>query len=321
MYRHIVVPVDRSPFAERAIPLAAAVAGRQGGMLHLVMVHSIAVPDAVQGYPLPVDGSFDLAARREEEEYLLKLAEKVATTHAIRPDTRILEGPVAPAIEAFTTSIGADLVVLSTHGRSGLERAWLGSVADRLVRRLSVPLLLVRPTQGPVAVPRFERILVGLDGSVLAEDALRAARAIAGSGGRCTVLRVAVPPQLPGSPYVPDAARANRDAMESAECTAREYVNDIEHRVRGDWASFETRVVSAYQPARAIVEIAAEANADLIAIATHGRGPVMRALIGSVTDRVIRTATVPVLVVPAKAAVAGLATGHRDSMEMSALVP
>lgn len=320
MYRHIIVPVDRSPFAEKAIPFGAAIARRHGGTLHLVMVHTLAVPDAVTAMPLPADGTFDLAARREEEAYLAKLAGDVAMELAITPETRLLEGPVAASIEEYADAAGADLVVLSTHGRSGLERAWLGSIADRLVRKLTIPLLLVRPNAA-MPEPRVARVLVGLDGSLLAEDALRAARVIAGPGGTCTAVRVAVPPQLPGSPYVPDAARANRDALHSTECAAREYLDDIAHRVRGDWGAFATRVVTAYQPARALTDLAVELDADLIAIATHGRGPVMRALIGSVTDRVIRTSTVPVLVVPAKASAAGLATGHRESLETSTLAP
>jgi nucleotide-binding universal stress UspA family protein len=160
---------------------------------------------------------------------------------------------------------------------------------------------------------------VGLDGSALAEDALRAAAALARPGARCTAVRVAVPPQGPGSPYIPDAARVNRDILVAMERSAAEYLGTISDRVRGQWGGFDTRVVSAYQPARVLVDTAVELDADLIAIATHGRGPVMRALIGSVTDRVVRLAPVPVLVVPAHASTAHLVTGHIDSREHEAL--
>lgn len=321
MFRTVLVPVDRSPFAETAIPHAAEVARRNGGTLHLVMVHSITVPDALRAATLPPGGTLDAEIRREEERYLDELAIRVAAKHDVRPLTTLLDGTIAHAIDHFARDNEVDLVVLSTHGRSGLERAWLGSVADRLVRTLTVPLLLVRPELVPEAaeIGGFHRVLVGLDGSALAEDALRAAAALAAPGATCTALRVAVPPQGPGSPYIPDAARVNREILAAAEELAAEYLAELAVRMRGEWSGFETRVVAAHQPARVIVDAAVELQVDLIAIATHGRGPVMRALIGSVTDRVVRLAPVPVLVVPAHASAAHLVTGHRTSMEREVL--
>lgn len=321
MFRTVLVPVDRSPFAEAAIPHAAEIIRRNSGTLHLVMVHSITVPDALRAATLPPGGTLDTDIRREEERYLDDLALRIAAKHGVRPLTTLLDGTIAPAIDHFARDNDVDLVVLSTHGRSGLERAWLGSVADRLVRTLTVPLLLVRPdlVPEPTDAQRFHRVLVGLDGSALAEDALRAAAALAAPGARCTALRVAVPPHGPGSPYIPDAARVNREMLAAAEDLAAEYLAELAVRVRGEWAAFDTRVVSAHQPARVIVDAAIEIEADVIAIATHGRGPVMRALIGSVTDRVVRLAPVPVLVVPAHASAAHLATGHRTSLEREVL--
>lgn len=321
MFRNVLVPVDRSPFSEAAIQYGAAIARRNGGSLHLVMVHAISVPDALRAVTLPPEGTLDREIRRSEERYLDELAIRLAADTGIRPVTRLLDGPIAATLDAFARENEMDLIVMSTHGRSGIERAWLGSVADRLVRTLTIPLLLIRPERTLAigeATP-FQRVLVGLDGSALAEDALRAAAAIAAPGARCTAIRVAVPPQGPGSPYIPDAARANRAMLEATEQLANEYLAVLADRVRGDWGAFETRVVAAHQPARVLVDAAVELDADLIAIATHGRGPVMRALIGSVTDRVVRMAPVPVLVVPAHASAAHLVTGHAASIEREVL--
>ena len=323
MFRNILVPVDRSPFAETAIPHAAAVARRSGGTLHLVMVHVISVPDAIRGAPVPLDMTLDVEVRHDELDYLASLASNVATEYAIQPVVTLIEGQVAPAIDEHCRAIEADLVVVSTHGRSGIERAWLGSVADKLVRRLCVPVLLIRPWAGMSipARPKFEHVLVGLDGSALAESALRAAGALVGRGTRCTALRVAVPPRNPGSPYIPDAARANRMALETCVASARSYLDELQHRVRGDWASFDVAVLTAWRPAEAIIEAARGLSSDLIAIATQGRSPVVRAVIGSVADHVIRGAQVPVLVVPTHAVEAKLTTGHEDSIEQEVLTP
>lgn len=321
MFRNVLVPVDRSPFAETAIPYAASVARSHGGSLHIAMVHAISVPDAMRAVTLPADGSLDRDIRFEEERYLEDLATRVSGEYGVQATTALLDGTIAASLESYAQEHELDLVVLSTHGRSGLERAWLGSVADRLVRTLTVPLLLVRPdtTMTVEKAPVFERVLVGLDGSALAEDALRAAHALASPGARCTALRVAVPPHGPGSPYIPDAARVNRAMLAAAEQDAAGYLAALAPQVRGDWAEFDTRVVTAHQPSRVLVDASVELDADLIAIATHGRGPVMRALIGSVTDRVVRLSQVPVLVVPAHASAARLATGHMDSLEREAL--
>ena len=323
MFRNVLVPVDRSPFAETAIPQAAAIARRCGGKLHIVMVHAITVPDAMRGAPLPLDASLDLEIRNDEQKYLESLASRCATDHAIRPQTILLDGAVASTIDAHCHAIDADLVVISTHGRTGIERAWLGSVADRLIRRLSIPVLLIRPRDG-VAVPfepTIEHILVGLDGSMLAEGALRAASAIAGPTTRCTALRVAVPPRNPGSPYIPDAARANREALETSVRAARAYLDALSHRVRGNWQSFDVAVLTAWRPAEAILEAAKGLDADTIAVATQGHGPIVRAMIGSVADEVIRGSSVPVLVVPAHCVEAKLTMGHEDSLELAVLTP
>jgi nucleotide-binding universal stress UspA family protein len=323
MFRNVLVPVDRSSFAETAIPQAAAIARRCGGKLHLVMVHAITVPDAIRGAPLPFDASLDLGIRRNEQKYLEALASRVATDHAILPETVLLDGAIASAIDAHCHAIDADLVVISTHGRTGVQRAWLGSVADRLIRRLSIPVLLIRP-RADVAEPfepTIKHILVGLDGSRLAEGALAAASAIAGTETRCTALRVAVPPRNPGSPYIPDAARANRDALETSVRAARAYLDALSHRVRSNWASLDVAVLTSWRPAEAILEAAKGLDADLIAVATQGHGPIVRAVIGSVADEVIRGSTVPVLVVPAHCVEAKLTMGHEDSLEIGVLTP
>ncbi|MBK8006189.1 MAG: universal stress protein [Gemmatimonadetes bacterium] len=109
----------------------------------------------------------------------------------------VLEGPVAEALEEQVEVSGADLLILTTHGRGPLSRFWLGSVADQLMRKLHVPMLLVRP-QGDVAPePRLERILVSLDGSPFAEEAIGGAMALAKPFGAAVALFMAVEPAAP----------------------------------------------------------------------------------------------------------------------------
>jgi nucleotide-binding universal stress UspA family protein len=316
MFRNVMVTVDRSPFSESAIPYAATIARRAGGALHVVLVHAVSIPDALRGAPVALDTGLDLEIQRAEREYLDQLSERIATEHAIEPKTTLLEGSIAASIDRHARDSDIDLVVLTTHGRGGLGRAWLGSVTDRLIRRLMVPMLVIRPPEQGAAPPDpvFRHVLVALDGSELAEGALLAALSLTGGKASCTAVRVGVPTMGPGSAYIPDAARINREEIEFRNAAARSYLELLATRTRGEWDHFDIAVLTAYNAAGALIEASHEMKADLIAIATHGRGPVTRALIGSVADKVIRGAEVPVLVVPATAVDAGLAAGHEESM-------
>lgn len=316
MFRNVLVPVDRSPFSEAAIPHAAAIARRAGGALHIALVHAVSVPDALKGAPVALETGLDLEIQQAEREYLDRLAERIATEHAIQPKTVLLDGPIATSIEQHGRDIEADLLVMSTHGRGGIGRAWLGSIADRLIRRASIPMLIIRPEEGAglPEEPEYRHVMIALDGSELAEGALLAALTLTGGHAKCTAVRVAVPTIGPSSAYIPDASRVNREEIEFRNAAARSYLDLLTRRVRGEWDEFEVAVLTAYNAAGALIEAAREMKVDLIALSTHGRGPVTRALIGSVADKVIRGADVPVLVVPAAAVDTGLAAGHEESL-------
>src|SRR5205823_6503664 len=131
MFRSLLVPLDGTPFGEHALPLAAGVARRSGAAVHLVHV----------------PGGSGEAPRGRERAYLAEAAGRlVVRAPGVTVGTRVLEGAgaegLADALLKHAGEVGADLLVLSSHGRSGLARWWLGSVADDLVRRTAVPLLL-----------------------------------------------------------------------------------------------------------------------------------------------------------------------------------
>jgi nucleotide-binding universal stress UspA family protein len=119
----------------------------------------------------------------------------------IAPSSALLDGPVPDAINRYAAATGADLLVMTTHGRGPLARFWLGSVADALVRQASVPILLVPPKGAApdlAQTPVIRRVLIPLDGSELAEQVLEPALALgAATQTEYTLLRVvtlATPP-------------------------------------------------------------------------------------------------------------------------------
>lgn len=301
MLGRILVPVDGSPFAEHALPHAIGVAQRENAELHILLAHHVTL--GIDAGWMPQPELFAQGIFESEEHYLARLRDRLAAAGLHRIYLHHKDGDPAELVARFADEHEIDLIVMSTHGRGGLQRAYLGSVADAVVRRVHKPVLLVRP-EGSEREPLMQhtevrRILVAVDGSVVAEKALAVALdAAAAEGAHCTVLQVVVPPIFISS-YVPDTARVTREEMDTASRRAREYLAELERKVPD---VDDVRVVEHQQPAVAILKAAEEIGADMIAIGTRGLGKVARFFIGSVADKVVRGAHVPVLVVPGKPA-------------------
>jgi nucleotide-binding universal stress UspA family protein len=307
MYRSILVPLDGSSFGEQALPLAVSIARRAGATLHLVSVH-VPIAPMVEDGVASFDQRIDLAVKRRSQVYLDKVVEQVAGTAEVPLLAKVVEGPIADALCEQAAATGADLIVMTTHGRGGLARAWLGSVADDLIRRVTVPILLVRPQEtAPVLAKEasLPNILLPLDGSELAEKILEPAVALGNlMDAEYTLMRV-IPPLVIGShPLQPGpipgveytVVKELRTLHEAERREADRYLEGVAGRLRKQSLRVETRVVVDDQPAPAILAEAKAFPNGLIALETHGRGGVARLLLGSVTDKVVRAATLPVLV-------------------------
>jgi nucleotide-binding universal stress UspA family protein len=207
--------------------------------------------------------------------------------------TAVVEGLVADAILERTQASRADLVVMTTHGRGPVGRFFLGGVADEVVRRSGAPVLLVparEPTQGLLPEPTLEKVVVALDGSALAEQALEPALELAHlMEARCILLRV-VESQGASSGA---AGEGTRSLQGPEEAEAQAYLEQVARRLRKQGVAVEIRVLRSRRAAEAIREQAQ--GRDLIALATHGRSGVRRLVLGSVADKIIRGGTTPVL--------------------------
>ncbi len=294
----ILVPLDGSPFGEHALPMALALARRGDIQIALAHVHHLFAPSlAPTGAPV-VDPRIDALFREEEAAYLADVSHRLARIWNGPVMMTLLETPVAESLCQHAELIGASLVVMSTHGRGSLARAWLGSVADRVIRQSTVPVLLLHPEDGAPDLerePKLHHILVPLDGSLLSEQILPHAiwlgRLV---GARYTLLRV-IEPVVRGFMVNGVEPVVDVEAQELAWQQASEDVERIAARLRGEGLPVvpEVRVG---RPVAEILECAAEREADLIAMSTHGHGGLTRLILGSVTDKVLRSASVPVLV-------------------------
>lgn len=288
MFRTILVPLDGSVVGEQALATAARLARAFRATVHLVHVHypNSLTPIVIETLPVIDDELHSLAA--EHERFYLNQVAAQPVFNGVQTVVTRLEGAVAETLAAHAQAINADLVVMTTHGWSGFEHFWLGSVAESLLRLTHTPLWLMRPGESASrAAQPLRRILVPLDGSTHAEQVLAPVQSLAAlDGARLTLARILV----------------QRRGADQADVTAQKqeieaYLQVLATRLEAQGVPADIAVGTADQPARALLTLSRELQVDAIALATRGQGGWQRVVMGSVADKIIRASPVPVLVV------------------------
>jgi nucleotide-binding universal stress UspA family protein len=299
MFRTLLVPLDGSDLAERALPYAVRLAKADKGQLVLMRAALAPVPDRLDGANWEED---QLDAIGEAQQYLAAVATKVATQVPVA--TSVTYGRAAPEILNQVSVNAADAVVMATHGRTGLSHLLIGSVAETLLAQSAVPLFLVHARPGSEPTPPFDpvaaRLVVPLDGSAFAEAALQPAIRFLGPAGELVLVCITRPPDH----VVMDASRhhvvAYIDQQEEASSReAHDYLDRVAMKLRAEYPGMHVSTHSriADDAATGIVDAAGERAADLVVMATHGRTGVRRAVVGSVAGEVLRTGLTPLLLV------------------------
>jgi nucleotide-binding universal stress UspA family protein len=284
----ILVPLDGSALAEQALVVAERLARSTSARLVLVRsAHVSAFPG--------VDQRDAQVVAIEEAKAYLDLQAAAFEGARLPVITAVPYGDPADEILEEIDIRGADVIVMATHGRSGLGRWVYGSVADKVLRRATVPVILTPPGSvdrneaGPLRA-----ILVPLDGSELAEAALGPSVDLANRLGAHIVLLqvIAFPPY---ALYTGVDGYVSFDA-ELELNNARRYLVAVANNLRGDTSRVRIRAELG-QPTQVIADAATQEGAGLIAMATHGRSGLARLVLGSVATGVLRRASVPVMVV------------------------
>jgi nucleotide-binding universal stress UspA family protein len=296
----IIVPLDGSRFGEHALPYALNIAKKTGTPIHLVHVHITPMP--VYSTELAVlEGPLDPAMRGRKEDYLDKLASDLRARTTTPVKFALMEGGATESLIDYAGQVKAGMIVMTTHGRGAFGRFWLGSVADRLIRTGPTPIFLVHGSQEQVDLDKeivLKRVLAPLDGSPFAEQILKPTMDLAGViGSQCEFFQVFqdvmaldyYPPFLP-----PEAFEAM--PREQLKNDSLQYLERVAAPFRSQGKQIETKVSEAFNPAEGILDQARQSKADWIALATHGRSGLQKLMLGSVADKVIRGATVPVFV-------------------------
>jgi nucleotide-binding universal stress UspA family protein len=288
MSRTILVPLDGSQFAEHALPTAIAIARRTGAALELITVDRAPVSWVVPEVPIVMD---EVLPVQDGQRYLEELHARMPADVPVRLTT--LQGRAAPFLVRHIGQSEPALVVMSTHGRGGFSRLWLGSVADGVARQSPAPFLMVKPPEMPVdlnAKKQFPRVLIPLDGSVAGEEILDQALVTFGvEGVQYTLMRV-ISPLAVEPPPVRESTPARR-----SESRPEALLHAAADRMRSRGATVLERLSVSDSPTTAIADVAGEIGARVIAMTTHARRGMSRFLLGSVADKVLRTAPCPVM--------------------------
>ena len=319
MFRRILVPLDGSSLAERALPLAARLAKVSGGTITLLHISNSAME---YGSSLTAQPFMYTESMLEDEIAQARLyLDDIARSPVLKDITvhkEATSGEVAQGILDFAQSDAADLIVICSHGRTGFKRWALGSIAQKVARYSTKPVLIVNSGHATLPIAAMAsthpiKILVGLDGSPLAETVILPAAQLSAAlnapgKGTLHLLRVV---ELVQS--MRDEAPATSNAMnEQTLAEARTYLRTVEHRLQDGnpamshlnitssvMTSFDTAdilVREAEQDERLNDGIEQEGSA-LIALAIHGRGGLKRWVMGSVAERVLGSTKFPMLIV------------------------
>lgn len=297
-FKHILFPTDFSASSARAEAAAVGLASALGARLTLLHVWSVPNAGYAEALSWPID-EMEVAARKE----LAKAQARVVKLHS-GTEAVLRTGREWQCILDQVKEGGVDLVVMGTHGRHGLPRLVLGSVAEKVVRLSPVPVLTLRAPDDeseaqserpPVVIPP-QNILVATDFSAAAETALDQALALAEIvGAQVHVMHAYQLPIIgfPDGVVIPDAAIASRiigwAEQELAACVARRKASSVKI----------TSILEQADPREAALTVAKRISADLLVLGTHGRRGIARALIGSTAEGILRASPVPVLTVHA----------------------
>ena len=294
--KNILLPRDFSNCSNRAVPHALDLAQRTGATLHIFYAE-VLHGDPFTAFP-PSDSS-----KEELRERLKEASEKHGPTRFDADDVHIKHAvgrdvAAAPAILTYAASQNIDAIVMGTHGRRGVRRMVLGSVAEEVVRQSLCPVLTVgrQKEERLTEKPHVERLLVPVDFSRHARRAVREAKVLAAFySARLDLLHV-VEEALYPTFYDVGGAASLHEAQPEIEKRAHKELE----ATYGEAGGPEGEVHLAVRPgraARAIAHYAAEKETDMVVIPTHGRTGMERLLIGSVTEKVVRLAPCPVFTV------------------------
>lgn len=303
MSKKILVPTDFSDFSHAALRYACAFGKNSDATIecvHIVDMTFLGAGGAGSVYASAADVDRSIQALRAKAQKEIEQFVRKEHLLGIEVKAHLREGVAADEIVKMADEIKADLIVIPTHGRSGLDRLVFGSTCEKVLRTASVPVLAIKAGEpdrvGKDLTLQLKRVLCPLDFSTFSEASVPVARSLAKMFNATVVLAHVVDTRFDYPEWSPEVAMNNSTHLLNA---AKEHVD----RVAKSITDVKVEVhVSCGVPSRTLVDLTADGKADLVIMPTHGRKGIAHMLLGSVTERVVRGAHCPVLTVrPPKA--------------------
>jgi nucleotide-binding universal stress UspA family protein len=296
MFHKILIPLDGSPLAEKALQHVMQLAPPDSAELVLVnVIETYRYSATTMEMP-----SIDVLryVRKGVETYMdTQRSQLEAQQYAVQ--LYIMDGDAAGGILDVAHTTEADLIVMTTHGRSGVARWALGSVAERVIHNAPLPVWLVRENTRVISPHEMQRILVPLDGSAMAETALDQAQRLAQkTGAELLLLRVVPEPDDINRRMIFATESSAQTALATWRCHAEQYLANVVQERIGAGIDIRTLVTSG-APVRSMLDTISAESIDAIVMATHARLGFDRLLHGSVAAEVLRHAGCPLLLVHA----------------------
>jgi nucleotide-binding universal stress UspA family protein len=282
--KKILCPVDFFPASDAAVKYAAGLATNYDATIHLLHVVTPIPPTT---YEYVVDTSNIMSAiEASSAEEMKKLVAGLKGT-GVRIETQVRLGDVYDEIKQAIEEVKPDLIVMGTHGRRGVQRWFMGSTTEKLLRHSPVPLVTISAT-GDRALTPPHRIMVTTDFSEGTSDALAFAFSVAQENeSEVTLLHVV-------NDVAGDVSGKYRGSLING---VRKQLEDMVPAEARNWCNILTRVETGV-PYRIIKRVLEDERIDLLVMNIHGKGMLDRALLGSTAERVVRTAGCPVMLIP-----------------------
>jgi nucleotide-binding universal stress UspA family protein len=297
MYEKVLVALDGSKLSEGILSYARFIAAKLKVPVELLHVIDIEAPRAASADQQIRHENVIAAEQKNSMDYLKKVAASFADAGATKCAVKI--GKPAEVIVDRAATDARMLIAMTTHGRSGMNRWLLGSIADKVLHAAANPLLLVRGADESekLAVPPVKKIMVALDGSPLAEMVLPNASELAAKMGLGVVLTRVF--GVPTPSFAEDYGTYVEELWEQVETETQEYLDEKAKQLQRQGLTDVTVKSVAGFASEKLIELAHESGETLVAMCTHGRSGVNRWVLGSVTDRVVRHLGGPVLIIRA----------------------
>ena len=297
MYDKILVPLDCSDLAEIALPYAEELAGSMGSRITLIHVSESADDEPDHMHRAYIEKMVEIT-KQSIKKYFEKLSVK-----SIKVDSVFFAGHIAEQIVDYAEEKKIGLIVMATHGRSGIRRWILGSVAAKVVSATEQPMLLIRAND---TIPKrrkkqlFKKALVPLDGSKESEAIIPYIGELASKLKTEVVLfHVVAPVQFfYGIPGEASTQLYGPDEIDKILEKRKDYLDTLGAGLKEKGIKTSSRVVVG-EPAKDIISKADEIHADVVAMSTHGHSGIDRWTLGSTADKVLHGGNTPIMLVRA----------------------